>query len=606
MLGAQARAAEYSAAKKALARQASHDAEEQKLPPAKLNTKTLDLVPLSLGPMSLSAFTRSAQSSRNKGSKAFVPLVFDHTSDSGAAGPETESGTQQTPSKQQSTPSSLRSSNGPSSNSSARPRVLMPTTNLPNSSLPPSGPRAMLQREVPTPDPYQPYSSRPHTMPASYHTPPRMHQPLMYADSLLYHSSPSHGLPQIAFGWPPMPMPGTPFPFAPIQPHTGYFESPPNLTTHSAPPPGEKKPARPIEIRAPRSPRPATPGVRVERFIFGPDDLSPSKQESKLAIRAGTMIAPERSPTQNSWKQDHNNISPALDRSGNRNSRPTPFARPSSTLSDISEQTCLPNPLRQYGVISIESPSPNPPLLWSTSSEIDSKMLTEGDDEETYDRTTKMQKFVAVQQVLSRQGKTVLNNQERSKNIATPQTPNLTSLSVDEPQQALPDDQSGHLSYLLLLAHPNAASYERARLDYALAFDPMEGRLDMPPVLSTLIPDICSDTGLRHEFAIGEDRWFDLKPVSLSERRKMRRAFEALTAKDARLLRRHPKSRQLTSEHNPAIDTTVDRLSNAHLPPHRAAEKSSGHLSHVPKEAPRVQLWRELQSAPWPHSNTGG
>jgi hypothetical protein len=543
MLGARARAAEYSAAKKALARQASHDAEEQKLPAAKLNPKTLDAVPLSLGPMSLSAFTRSAQSSRNKGSKTFVPLVFDQASDSSAAEPETELGAQQTPSKQQSTPSSLRSSNGPASDCSARPRVLMPTTNLPTSSLPPSGPRAMLRRELPTPDPYQPLPPRPQTMPMSYHTPPRMHQPLMYTESLLCHSSPSYGLPQVAYGWPSMPFPGTPFPSGPMQPHTGFFESPPHLTAHSAPPPGERKPPRPVEIREPESPRPATPGVKVERFIFGPDDLSPSKQESKLVIRAQTLGASDPSPSQGSMKQSHDSISPAPGRNGNHIGRPTPIARPSSTLSDISEQTCLPNPLRQYGDVSTESPSPSPPLLWSTSGDIDSKMLTEGDDEETYDRTTKMQKFVAVQQVLSRQGKTVLNNQERTKNVPMPHTPNLTDLSVDETEKVLPNDQPGHLAYLLLLAHPKAASYERARLDYALAFDPIEGRLDMPPVRSTLIPDVHSDIELRHEFAVGEDRWFDLRPVSLSERRKMRRAFEALYAKDARLPRHHPEPR---------------------------------------------------------------
>ncbi|KIX10287.1 uncharacterized protein Z518_01369 [Rhinocladiella mackenziei CBS 650.93] len=63
MLGARARAAEYNAFKAASARQASREAEEQKLPPK-------------LVPVSLSAFTKNSQSNRNKGAKAWVPLVL--------------------------------------------------------------------------------------------------------------------------------------------------------------------------------------------------------------------------------------------------------------------------------------------------------------------------------------------------------------------------------------------------------------------------------------------------------------------------------------------------------------------------------------------------
>lgn len=66
MLGARARAAEYNAYKAATARQASREAEEQKLPPKP-------------SPISLSAFTRNPLSNRNKGNKTWVPLILEDT-----------------------------------------------------------------------------------------------------------------------------------------------------------------------------------------------------------------------------------------------------------------------------------------------------------------------------------------------------------------------------------------------------------------------------------------------------------------------------------------------------------------------------------------------
>ena len=68
MLGAQARAAEYNAAKAASARQATRDAEEQNLPPK-------------FAPISLSAFARNAATNRNRGIKSWKPLILDDVRD---------------------------------------------------------------------------------------------------------------------------------------------------------------------------------------------------------------------------------------------------------------------------------------------------------------------------------------------------------------------------------------------------------------------------------------------------------------------------------------------------------------------------------------------
>lgn len=70
MLGAKAREAEYNAFKAASARQATRAAEELKLPPRP-------------APISLSAFTRNIQTNRNKGVKAWKPLVLEDSPEDG-------------------------------------------------------------------------------------------------------------------------------------------------------------------------------------------------------------------------------------------------------------------------------------------------------------------------------------------------------------------------------------------------------------------------------------------------------------------------------------------------------------------------------------------
>jgi hypothetical protein len=81
-LGAQARAAEYAAATAARARQVSREAEDQKLPPK-------------AAPVSLSALAKAQPTSRNKGPKAWKPLNLDEiteSSDDGSTGKESGRG----------------------------------------------------------------------------------------------------------------------------------------------------------------------------------------------------------------------------------------------------------------------------------------------------------------------------------------------------------------------------------------------------------------------------------------------------------------------------------------------------------------------------------
>jgi len=84
MLGARARAAEYNAFKAASARQASQKAEGEPLP--------LQPVAVSLG-----AFTKHTQPSRNKGPKAWIPLVLEDAPDEDTPHSEDHSPSRGTP-----------------------------------------------------------------------------------------------------------------------------------------------------------------------------------------------------------------------------------------------------------------------------------------------------------------------------------------------------------------------------------------------------------------------------------------------------------------------------------------------------------------------------
>src|SRR5690242_8524020 len=131
MLGAQTRAAEYNAAKKAQARQASREAEEQKAPPL-------------TAPISLGAFSKPV-TSRNKGTKTYVPLVLDATPEYDREDADFDIDYHKTPTKKPttSTPSSRPSDSrlGGLDGSAGRLPVL-------NGSNPPSAPRSMVNAHV--------------------------------------------------------------------------------------------------------------------------------------------------------------------------------------------------------------------------------------------------------------------------------------------------------------------------------------------------------------------------------------------------------------------------------------------------------------------------
>lgn len=78
MFGAKARAAEYNAAKAAMARQQACEEADETEPPKCVQ-------------MSLSAFTRNASSNRNRGPKNFVPLYLSEEEEAGPFDIENES-----------------------------------------------------------------------------------------------------------------------------------------------------------------------------------------------------------------------------------------------------------------------------------------------------------------------------------------------------------------------------------------------------------------------------------------------------------------------------------------------------------------------------------
>ncbi|ETN40067.1 uncharacterized protein HMPREF1541_04342 [Cyphellophora europaea CBS 101466] len=553
MLGAAARAAELRAAQKAQARQASREAEEQRLPPP-------------AAPVSLDAFSRPV-ASRNKGTKAYIPLVLGRTPEadhSVAAGDPTE-----TPTKKAPTPSSNPSSSRLGSSNAA------PTTRFSQAGTdPPTAPRAMVTREPLQPQPQPPAPAfpppRPQTMPAAFHTtPPHPHlayqQSHMFAGQYHYHTPPSHHMlpPPSNYLWPqqiPIHDPGFQFHQPPsanhLYPHQqlhAFDHSRIHQVDQFAPSADNHQPRRPIEIREPPQEHPQplpqdypclkTPETKVRRFVFGPDDLSPTKQELKMSVRGTTPAL--SSATHQRQREPIRMRDPLVPRT---EATPTeqenrPLDMPAYThpgwLAKQSEsedsfsitssvEMQFANPLRQYADISSTSEEPVTAVPWMRPGNIPEAILATQDDGH-YDRATKMQKFVAVQQSLSKQGKTVLNNPERNNTASLiSQVPSVMMDSISGPGPAVLEEQARYLP-------PVNQRPERIPIQAPPG-------LKMPdrPFVSLLLDEKAmlesrakADDALRKDFGVGTDAWFDLKPPTLSDRKRMQSAMKSVRLKEA-------------------------------------------------------------------------
>ena len=130
MLGARARAAEYHAFKAASARTASREAEEHKLPPKP-------------APVSLSAYTKTAQLNRNKGNKAWKPLILEDTPEAEDDRRDNED-TFSTPTRGKTADRSNSASEGSDMSLAPAQLKFARASNITPNSILPTAPRAML------------------------------------------------------------------------------------------------------------------------------------------------------------------------------------------------------------------------------------------------------------------------------------------------------------------------------------------------------------------------------------------------------------------------------------------------------------------------------
>ena len=477
MLGAQARAAEYNAAKNASARQASREAEEQKLPPKP-------------APISLSAYTRNPQVNRNKGTKNWVPLVLEADEEEEAQPDESE---QSTVSSKEHTSSSEPKQDTPSQPDSAnRIRVNMPKNAVPDA------PRAMRMQALRA----QPL----HYAPAMPHPRPVISDGGGYIPMALYAAPPGTQtvgmLPCPHYGW----MSGLP-----MVDHAGHV-------TDNTP-----------------------DGMRRYGGMMVPTDLTPTKQEHKLQMMSqayrnplfagpdghqyydGRMIvnAPSlHQPYSNlsvmvqnpagdySLQPIHPNAPGVLHRPGpfhyNSDLTPEPKTAIFNPQPNLVRRTSLPEPMNNPVTPPrpVSHPGPEP-----SHTTVDNR-----ENEEPYDRAKKMQKFIEAQQANAKTGKTVLNNPELRKSQEAKAEPTYVEDVKTTPTKTR--DASTADSEMPGTPVPRTVPKIPPGLE-DVNREPSFG--DLLPVAS----QHNQDQALHELFGVGSDDWLNLKPVTRKDRKKM-------------------------------------------------------------------------------------
>lgn len=467
MLGAQARAAEYNAARNASARQASREAEEQKLPPKQ-------------APLSLGSFAKTAAPNRNKGTKKYNPLILEETEEDEDPIPD-EGFTETTPTKPP------KDDANPivdlaKPDSAEQIRVRMPVNPVP------TAPRAMR----PAADPFA--------------------------------ASPQLGIDQTTTTLPPQYGPMAEIPF-----HGAYqYLDPAQL--------------RALHIFNTGHRMNETPeGMRTYGNMMIPTDITPTKQEQKLSnisqvyanpyagmidpmgpfVGSAFAINPMQLPYQvidphgismtQHWDatQHHSYVT------GPQYQRPSlPHVHSDITPATRTDAPLVPRILsRHHSSIEDHLAFITPARAQQTSDSTSASRSKE--NEEPYDRSTKMKQFVAVQQAFAKAGKTVLNNPEARK--STEEKPP----GVLEKKRTM-DQLSGEIDELRMSedAGQEAAVRIAPRVppgfqDIASSNTSESEEQDEPVIVSD------TDARLRQAFGVGTNDWFDLKPITRQERKKM-------------------------------------------------------------------------------------
>ena len=492
MLGARARAAEYNAFKAASARQASREAEEHKLPPK-------------AAPVSLSAFTKTAQLNRNKGAKAWKPLILEDTPEADDDNPEENEGTFSTPTR-------IRVVNSGQSVSedtdmplalvdaqSTRPSITTP------SSVVPTARRGVLKVSQtpsslinPTPQRVQPHSI---VQQAQQGVAPSM------------DSSPSH---YSGIG-------GYPYPRL-----TWWYD------LHGMP------------VLVPAPMQAFEPSQYPTNFMV-PDDISPTKQENKF-----TSLSHQYAGPHTGFMTSHQHFTPITAVVGNSLLPQVPTAHYSSDFSRTfvpQAHAFVPNPIQRPPMQQVNSKSvfetdgnvsdtssftvPNsfrPHSYPDAAGALAEKRSTTdratrmnvqqatrpptvpSSEEEPYDRKTKMESFVAAQQALAKTGKTVLHNPDLHRVRASEAaSPARSGSSTTTPEHTTHNQMLSPGTVNILKPPPGFGPQPTARHlpeeDSDKKFSPLD------------------DTTLRQIFEVDKEDWLELKPVTKAERMKMSRVM---------------------------------------------------------------------------------
>ena len=481
MLGAEARAAEYNAAKNASARQASREAEEQKPPPKPV-------------PISLSAYTRNPQVNRNKGTKNWIPLVLPEA-DEDDENQLDESENSTVSSKEQSSTAEPKQGTpgGLNLDDANRIRVNMPTAVVP------VAPRAMRMQGTPI-FPAHHVSPMPHLQPVT-------HEAGGFVPTALYAAQPGGQ----TVGMFPHPQGGWMFDYGlRVIDHAGHMTDTPE-------------------------------GMRRYGAMMVPIDFTPTKQELKLDMLSRAYHNPLYGAPGNhqqfydegvvvnapSLHQPYSDLvmvqNPAGDyslRSIHPNApsilrRPEPLPLHYHSAETPEPKTAIFNP--QPSLIrhaSLPGPVDDPVTPPRSVHQVRQMSAPkEKENEEPYDRSKKMQKFMAVQQEAFKTGKTVLHNPELRKN-----------------QEAKAEAMTGEVDVKRTPTKTNDAVTEVNELRDTPALRDVPA---VPPGLEDvkrnleydqLLPEPAKrdqDQALHEMFRVGTDEWLDLKPVTRNDRKKM-------------------------------------------------------------------------------------
>lgn len=475
MLGARARAAEYNAYKAATARQASREAEEQKLPPKP-------------SPISLSAFTRNPLPNRNKGNKTWVPLILEDTrevdvdddEDDDHNPPDYHVMSTPTPSRQ----TSCSSSHG-----------IDPTAK------PPLPPVRELQQplRINFPNGSARVARRSHLQHQDYPAPLLNPTPQRVLPHFIIQQSQSHqSLPvsihdtsgnYAPFSWYPIP----------------------NQSWSN----GLQSFHHPAQVPVPPS------SLAFQRGSFMvPDDISPAKQENKLVNLSQAYdeslfsFGPVKQPFFATPNLDNDPSFPQYT-STHHGTAPPVWDLPQGLL-DETRRHLQPLVSRQSDSDALtplrEQPSGNAAQAGLFS--------TKPTPDEPYDRRSNMQNFVAAQQALARTGKTVLHNPEWHRSKIEGHPPDISTTDTIH-------SASEQNSYEKL----QRASMLRQSL---LSMKPppgLESQLDSGAAIICK-PTTRGTTKLGQEnaeetFNIGSPGWLELRPVTKVERTWMIRMMRS-------------------------------------------------------------------------------